>query len=200
PMGVAGFRRDGHAANAPVHQAALAGDRAKLQGRNRVLDASNEPLLAQPEKRQPRLVALPETNGEPVKALPPAPEIVPEVERRSVSRPHQPAGPRFFSVPRRLAALVGVVGLLGIAAGVAAAFFGSSTDLFGLIAIVGLVGVGQALSLEVEQTGSISVSAVGALAGAAIIGPRAAIALAITMSAIEWSTRRSVFHQLFFNV
>jgi putative nucleotidyltransferase with HDIG domain len=93
-----------------------------------------------------------------------------------------------------------VIGLVGTAAGVLAVIFGTSTDLVGLVAIVGLVGVGQALSLEVEQTGTISVSAVGALAGAAIIGPRAAIPLAITMSAIEWSTRRSVFHQLFFNV
>src|SRR5439155_17257247 len=42
--------------------------------------------------------------------------------------------------------------------------------------------------------------AVGALAAAAIIGPRAALAVAITMAAIEWSTRRSVFHQLLFNI
>jgi putative nucleotidyltransferase with HDIG domain len=32
------------------------------------------------------------------------------------------------------------------------------------------------------------------------VGPRAAIALAITMSAVEWSARRAVFHQLLFNV
>ena len=51
-----------------------------------------------------------------------------------------------------------------------------------------------------EETGSISVSAVGALAAAAIIGPRAALVLAITMSAVEWSARRAVFHQLLFNV
>jgi diguanylate cyclase (GGDEF)-like protein/putative nucleotidyltransferase with HDIG domain len=199
-MGVAGFPRDGADANELVHQADLAVYRAKLQGRNRVLDASNEPLLAQPDNRGPRLVALPETSNEPVKQLPPAPEVVPEVERRHVSRPHAPTGPRFFSVPKRLAMLVGLVGVIGTTAGVLAAVFGGSTDLVGLIAIIALVGVGQALSLEVEQTGTISVSAVGALAGAAIIGPRAALALAITMSAIEWSTRRSVFHQLVFNV
>jgi putative nucleotidyltransferase with HDIG domain len=56
------------------------------------------------------------------------------------------------------------------------------------------------LSLEVEETGTISVSAVGALVAAAIIGPRAALPLALTMSAVEWSARRAVFHQLLFNV
>jgi diguanylate cyclase (GGDEF)-like protein/putative nucleotidyltransferase with HDIG domain len=199
-MGVAGFPRDGADANEIVHQADLAVYRAKLQGRNRVLDASNEPLLAQPDHRAPRLVALPDAQ-EPVQALQPAPEVVPEVDRRKQdSRPHTPAGPRFFSVPRRLAIVVGVIAVLGTTAGILGAIFGTSTDIIGLIAIIAVVGIGQALSLEVEQTGTISVSAVGALAGAAIIGPRAAIALAITMSAIEWSTRRSVLHQLVFNV
>ena len=129
-----------------------------------------------------------------------AAEIIPEVERRQTARPHQPPVPRFFEVPRRLALLVGLVGFLGIAAGIAGAIFGSSTDVIGLVTIVGLVGLGQVLSLEVEETGSISVSAVGALAAAAIIGPRAALVLAITMSAVEWSARRAVFHQLLFNV
>jgi diguanylate cyclase (GGDEF)-like protein len=47
-MGVAGFPRDGNDMNELVHQADLAVYRAKLQGRNRVLDASDEPWLAQP--------------------------------------------------------------------------------------------------------------------------------------------------------
>ena len=59
-LGVAGFPRDGADANELIHQADLAVYRAKLQGRNRVLDATNEPLLAQPSKRSPRLVAIPE--------------------------------------------------------------------------------------------------------------------------------------------
>jgi len=63
-----------------------------------------------------------------------------------------------------------------------------------------LVAVGQVLSLEVERTGTISVSAVGALTGAAVIGPRAALALAVTMSVIEWSARRSLIHQVLFNI
>src|SRR3954454_14979093 len=199
-MGVAGFPRDGHDMNELVHQADLAVYRAKLQGRNRVLDASDEPLLAQPEKRGPRLVSLPVQSSDPVRPLPPAPEIIPDVERRAASRPHNPPAPRFFAVPRRLALLVGLVGALGTIAGLLAALFGSSTDVIGLVTIIVLVGLGQVLSLEVEETGSISVSAVGALAAAAIVGPRAALALALTMSAVEWSARRAVFHQLLFNV
>ncbi len=199
-MGVASFPRDGDDMNELVHQADLAVYRAKLQGRNRVLDASDEPLLAQPEKRGPRLVSLPVQESEPVRPLPAATEVIPEVERRQAVRPHNVPAPRFFSVPKRLALLVGLVGLLGTAAGLLAAVFGSSQDVVGLVTIVVLVGLGQVLSLEVEETGSISVSAVGALAAAAIVGPRAAIALALTMSAVEWSARRAVFHQLLFNV
>jgi diguanylate cyclase (GGDEF)-like protein/putative nucleotidyltransferase with HDIG domain len=199
-MGVASFPRNGSDMNELVHQADLAVYRAKLQGRNRVLDASDEPLLAQPDKRTPRLVSLPPQIQEPVRAIPPAPEVHPEVERRQSARPHTPPAPRFFSVPRRLALLVGLVGALGTAAGILGAVLGHSTDIVGLITIMGLVGIGQALSLEVEETGSISVSAVGALTAAAIIGPRAALPLALTMSAVEWSARRAVFHQLLFNV
>src|SRR4051812_18750618 len=199
-MGVAGFPRDGGDMNELVHQADLAVYRAKLQGRNRVLDASDEPLLAQPEKRGPRLASLPVLESEPVRPLPPATELIPEVERRQAARPHNVPAPRFFSVPKRLALLVGLVGMLGTTAGLLAALLGHSHDIVGLVTIIVLVGLGQVLSLEVEETGSISVSAVGALAAAAIIGPRAAIALAITMSAVEWSARRAVFHQLLFNV
>jgi len=199
-IGVAAFPRDGVDANEIVHQADLAVYRAKLQGRNRVLDASNEPLLAQPEQRVPRLATLPESDLEPVHPLPPAPEVKPESERRMPPKPHAPAGPHLFLVPRRLALLVGSVGAIGATMGVLGLLLGTSTDFAGLIAIVGLVGVGQALSLVVEETGTISVSAVGALAGAATIGPRAALPLAVTMAAVEWSARRSLVHQLLFNV
>src|SRR4051794_23414373 len=59
-MGIAAYPRDGHDANELVHQADLAVYRAKLQGRNRVLDASDEAILAQPEAKAPRLIALPQ--------------------------------------------------------------------------------------------------------------------------------------------
>ncbi len=198
-MGIASFPRNGNDMNELVHKADLAVYRAKLQGRNRVLDASNEPLLTQAEKRTTRHASLPLPRQEPVQPLQPAPEMVPEVERRQGSRPHMAPAPRFFSVPRRLKLTVGLVGLLGTTAGILSSVFGHSTDLAGLGTIIVLVGLGQVLSLEME-TGSISVSAVGALAAAAIIGPRAALPLALTMSAVEWSARRAVFHQLLFNV
>ena len=49
-IGVAAFPRDGVDANELIHQADLAVYRAKLQGRNRVLDASDEPLLARADR------------------------------------------------------------------------------------------------------------------------------------------------------
>lgn len=206
-MGVASYPRDGTDANELVHQADLAVYRAKLQGRNRVLDASEEAILAHPDQHAPRLVSLPETEPAPaVRTLTTqTPGIttenaLPEVERRQTVRPHTPPEPRFFAVPRRLAALVGLVGVFGTAAGVAGTFLGHSTDYVGLVVILALVGAGEFLSLEVEETGSISVSAVGALAAAAIIGPRAALPLAITMSAVAWSARRASFHHNLFNV
>jgi diguanylate cyclase (GGDEF)-like protein/putative nucleotidyltransferase with HDIG domain len=195
-IGVAGFPRDGADANELIHQADLAVYRAKLQGRNRVLDASSEPLLL-PEKRQGRLVAVPE-DGEHVVPLPPAVDAGPARERRH-PRPHAMHGPRFLSLSRRLAAFVGVVGAIGVTAGILGAILGNSTDWIGLVALIALVGAGQALAIEVDD-GSISVSAVGAIAGAALFGPRAALALAITTAAVEWSARRSPFHYVLFNV
>jgi diguanylate cyclase (GGDEF)-like protein/putative nucleotidyltransferase with HDIG domain len=198
-MGIASYPRDGADANELVHQADLAVYRAKLQGRNRVLDASDDAILAQPSKSPPLLVSLPAPQDEPIRVNQLA-EAAPVVDRRQLSRPHTPPAPRFFSVPRRLALLVGFVGALGTAAGIVGAIFGHSTDYVGLAVILALVGLGEALSLEVEETGSISVSAVGALTAAAIIGPRAALPLAVTMSAVAWSARRASFHHNLFNV
>jgi diguanylate cyclase (GGDEF)-like protein/putative nucleotidyltransferase with HDIG domain len=195
-IGVAGYPRDGSDANELIHQADLAVYRAKLQGRNRVLDASSEPLLM-PEQRQGRLVAVPE-EGDHVVPLPPAVETAPPHERRH-PRPHAMHGPRFLSLSRRLAAFVGVVGVVGVVAGLVGWYFGTTTDWIGLLAIVALVGAGQALALEVDD-GSISVSAVGALAGAALFGPRAALPLAITTAAVEWSARRGPLHYVLFNI
>ena len=195
-IGVAAFPRDGGDSNELIHQADLAVYRAKLQGRNRVLDASSEPLLM-PEKRSTPLVAVPD-DGDHVMPLPTAVEAHHDADRRH-PRPHAVHGPRFLSLSKSLAAVVGLVSFVGIAAGVLGAIYGSNTDLMGLIAIVALVGVGQALALE-GDFGSISVSAVGALAGAAVFGPRAALALALTTATVEWSARRASLHHVLFNV
>jgi diguanylate cyclase (GGDEF)-like protein/putative nucleotidyltransferase with HDIG domain len=195
-IGVASFPRDASDANELIHQADLAVYRAKLQGRNRVLDATSEPLVM-PQVRAKPLVAVPE-DGEHVVPLPSAIDASPSPDRRH-PRPHAMHGPTFFSLSKRLAAVVGLVGLIGTAAGVVGLIVGTSHDVGGMIAIIALVGVGQALALELDL-GSISVSAVGALAGAALFGPRAALALAVTTAAVEWSARRQSLHHVLFNI
>jgi diguanylate cyclase (GGDEF)-like protein/putative nucleotidyltransferase with HDIG domain len=200
-IGVAGFPKDGMDANELIHQADLAVYRAKLQGRNRVLGASSEPLLM-PVERQTRLVAVPE-EGDHHAPLPPAQPIPVTEERRSDPhpRPHAVHGPIFLALSVRLGLVVAVVSALGIGAGVAGLVMTWTTkDILGLLSIIALVGVGQALALEVDEAGSISVSAVGCLAGAALFGPRAALALAIATTAVEWSARRSEIHRVLFNL
>ena len=68
-----------------------------------------------------------------------------------------------------------------------------------MLAIVALVGVGQALALELDD-GAISVSAVGALAGAAMFGSRVALAIAVTTAVVDWSARRPAIHNVLFNI
>ena len=74
--------------------------------------------------------------------------------------------------------------------------FGTSHGLIGLLAIVGARRRGPGARARPRSDGSISVSAVGAFAGAALVRPAAALALAITIAAVEWSARRSPLHQL----
>jgi diguanylate cyclase (GGDEF)-like protein/putative nucleotidyltransferase with HDIG domain len=198
-IGVASFPRDGSDPNELIHQADLAVYRAKLQGRNRVLDANSSEPLAMPPARRARLTAVTE-DGDHVVPLPPVEEMAPGQERRQAPhRPHAVQGPRFFSLSKSLATLVGVVSFVGISAGILGALFGTATDVFGLVALVILVGLGQAVALEVDD-GSISVSAVGALAGAALFGPRAALALAITTCVVDWSAKRYPLHRTLFNI
>ena len=197
-LGVAAFPKDGVDANELIHQADLAVYRAKLQGRNRVLGASTEPLLLAAE-RGAKLRAVRE-DGEHVAPLPAAEQFEPAQERRH-PRPHALNGPTFFSLSRRLGVVVGVVSVVGFAAGIAGLLFGHSTDIYGLLAVIALVGGGQALSFELaEVEGTISVSAVGSLAGAALFDYRAALPLAVTICVVEWSARRQSLHQVMYNV
>ena len=111
-IGVAAYPRDAADANELIHQADLAVYRAKLQGRNRVLDASSEPLVV-PETRSAPLVAVPDDGDHQVRLPGPAQiETHPAHERRH-PRPHAVHGPTFFSLSKRLAAVVGLVGLIG---------------------------------------------------------------------------------------
>ena len=194
-IGVAGFPKDAQDPNALIHQADLAVYRAKLQGRNRVLGASSEPLLM-PADRTQRLVAVPE-EGDHREPLQRVPEALPEQERRHTA--HTTSGPRFLQLSARLGVLVGLVTFMGVTAGIVGAVFGSSTDMLGLLAVIALVGIGEALAIEFDD-GSISVSAVGALGGAALFGPRAALALAFTTAIVQWSAKRGQIHHVLFNV
>src|SRR5688572_18339725 len=116
-IGVAGYPKDAQDPNALIHQADLAVYRAKLQGRNRVLGASSEPLLM-PADRSARLVAVPEESDhrEPLARVPEAP---PEQERRHTA--HTTTGPRFVQLSTRLGLLVGLVTFFGVSAGVVGA-------------------------------------------------------------------------------
>jgi putative nucleotidyltransferase with HDIG domain len=200
-IGVAGFPKDGTDANELIHQADLAVYRAKLQGRNRVLGASSEPLLV-PTDRTARLIAVPE-DGDHHAA--PSGGGAPAEERRADvrhPRPHAVHGPRFLSLDRRLSLVVGLVSTLGVAAGLAGlALSWTSKDLLGLLAILLLVGVGQALALEADEGAAVlSVSAVGCLAASSLFGFRAALPLAITSVAVDWSARRHPLHNVLFNI
>ena len=137
-------------ANELIHQADLAVYRAKLQGRNRVLGASAEPLLM-PAERQSRLVAVPE-DGEHREPLPAAPRRGPPASGAIRARTRS-TGRGSSRSPTRLSILVGTVSVGGVVGGSLGAFFGTSTDWIGLLAVVALVGVGQALALEVDGPG-----------------------------------------------
>jgi len=116
--------------NELIHQADLAVYRAKLQGRNRVLHASTEPLLI-PAERTARLAAVP---ADPEFAAPAARAVAvtPDAERRRTdSRRHMPVGPRFLSLSRSLIALVALVATAGIAIGVGALLTGGTHDMVG---------------------------------------------------------------------
>jgi diguanylate cyclase (GGDEF)-like protein/putative nucleotidyltransferase with HDIG domain len=200
-LGVAGYPKHGADANELIHQADLAVYRAKLQGRNRALSASSEPLLV-PAERDTRLATVPE-DGDFIAPAPRAIPQEPELDRRDAqSRPHAPAGPRFVTLSPLLASFVVIVGAGGIAAGALELVLGSpDRHIIGLLAVVALVAGGQALALEFEGgSGSISVSAVGALAGAAIFGPHAALPIAVAIAAVAWSWGRSPIYYLLFNV
>jgi diguanylate cyclase (GGDEF)-like protein/putative nucleotidyltransferase with HDIG domain len=194
-IGVSAYPKDAQDPNALIHQADLAVYRAKLQGRNRVLGASSEPLHV-PTERIEKLVAVPEEA--PARAPAPAASVesMPEPENRHTR--HTTTGPRFLQLSRRLALVVGLVSTIGVGAGILGLIFGTSTDIVGMLAIVALVGVGQALALELDD-GAISVSAVGALAGAAMFGSRVALAIAVTTALVDWSARRPAIHNVLFN-
>ena len=191
-IGVATFPEDAEDANTMIHRADVAVYRAKLQGRNRVVGVSSQPLHA-PMGRLEKLSALPPEGAARTR---PAEAAVHAAEQEEGGE--RPASHGFLELPRRLAFVVALVGALGAGAGLLGLLFGGSTDIVGMLAVVALVGAGQALALELDD-GAISVSAIGALAGAAIFGPRIALALAVTTALVDWSARRPRPHNVVFS-
>jgi diguanylate cyclase (GGDEF)-like protein len=226
-IGISTFPLDADNAHNLLHRADLAAYRAKAEGRNRVVACSGEIVEAPTERHEadhahedmPTAPSSPVTPA-PVVATSP-PEAPPATAPSSVSRPQVPGGSRpvlasatpkpaaapapppaansLASPPavRRLAAFVFGLGLLVGAAGIVVQ---PSDDVLGLLLLAGLVAAGQALAVEFASQGSVSVSAVGSIAGAAIFGPRAALLLAAAVCAVDWSANRGPLHKVLFNV
>jgi diguanylate cyclase (GGDEF)-like protein len=197
-LGVSAFPQDGSDPSALVHQADLAVYRAKLQGRNRVVAANGEVVpqeIVLPPERRSRLASVPE---ELVAASPTLGVKVANELRHS--RRHLARGPRFLALSWGTTVLVTVVGLAGVAAALAGAVLDFPPDVSGLLAIAALVGLGQALAVEYEEgAGSVSVGAVGVLAGAAMFGFGGALVLAAVSVLVDWSARRAPLHRTLYN-
>ncbi|MFN2470073.1 MAG: diguanylate cyclase [Gaiellaceae bacterium] len=117
------------------------------------------------------------TGGEPVRRRPRSPAAearAPEAEGRS----------------RQVSPLVlWLAGSAGVAGGLAGVLFGAGGDLPGMLALVGIVALVQALAEDGAEEAA-SANAVGILAGAALFGPRVALAAALAACAVEWSRTR----------
>jgi len=185
-IGVASYPADATNGKELVYRADVAAYRAKAQGRNRVVVASDDVALDD-------LVTERAPSTSHAVAAPPV-RVAPRVAKTP------PPTPNYLSLSSRLRLLVGVVGVAGAVAGAAALVAGGSEDLAGLIALIVLVAVGQALAVEVLDHGSISLSAVGSLAGAAMFGPRVALPIALAVCIVDWSARRGKLYRTAFNV
>jgi diguanylate cyclase (GGDEF)-like protein len=178
-IGVAAFPGDGTTTTELVHAADLGAYRAKLQGRNRVIPASKEPIFA-PVGRIAAASALHDAS--------PRRRYVPTAELRKTP-----------SIPKRLRPAVALIAGLGVAAGAFGAVFGTSHDAFGLFALAAFVAVTHLIALQLDH-GSISMSAIGVLAGAALFGPRAALPLAVAAAAVDWGVRRLPMREIVLDV
>jgi hypothetical protein len=101
--------------------------------------------------------------------------------------------------PQRLRPIVAIIAGFGVAAGAFGAVFGTSHDAFGLIVLAAFVAVTHLIALHLDH-GSISLSAIGVLAGAALFGPRAALPLAVAAAAVDWGVRRLPVREIVLDV
>jgi diguanylate cyclase (GGDEF)-like protein/putative nucleotidyltransferase with HDIG domain len=180
-VGVATFPGDGITTIELVHAADLAAYRAKLQGRNRVVGASKDAVFV-PVGRISADAELPQDGPSPRRQYVAADEL-------------RKAPP----VAKRLRPAVALIAGLGVAAGAFGAVFGTSHDTLGLFALAAFVAVTHLIALQLDH-GSISVSAVGVLAGAALFGPRAALPMAVAAAAVDWGVRRLDMREIVLDV
>lgn len=186
-IGVATFPVHATSSADLIYRADVAAYRAKAQGRNRVVVASGSATLDQ--------LAVEGTR----QASPPAAAALPEYTVPPVTDAPPPA-PNYLSLSTRLRFLVGAVAGLGAAVGLFFTVSGGSDDLLALAVVLALVAIGQALAVEMLDEGTISLTAVGSLAGAAMFGPRVALPIALAVCFVEWSARRGKLHTTAFNV
>jgi diguanylate cyclase (GGDEF)-like protein/putative nucleotidyltransferase with HDIG domain len=179
-LGVAAFPDDGTDATALVNAADLAAYRGKLHGRNRVVGASKAPEL------------FPVGRIAAAEALRKEQPAARRQQARDVQR-------RVFRAPQRLRPVVVVLAGIGIAGGALGAVFGTNHNILGLLAVAGFVAVTHLFALRLDH-GSISVSAVGVLAGAALFGPTAALPLAVAVAAVDLLIRRVPWSEIFLDV
>jgi diguanylate cyclase (GGDEF)-like protein len=178
-IGVAAFPQDGTATTELVHAADLGAYRAKLKGRNRVIAASKEPVFA-PVGRISADAELADAS--------PRRRYVPTAELRKTP-----------TMPKQLRPAVALIAGFGVAAGAFGAVFGTSHDAFGLVALAAFVAVTHLIALQLDH-GSISMSAIGVLAGAALFGPRAALPLSVAAAAVDWGVRRLPMREIVLDV
>lgn len=186
-IGVASFPADASSQQELINRADVAAYRAKAQGRNRVVISSDAAALEEltPDKVSP---------APPVELASMAERAVPKARRVP------PPAPNYLALSARLRGLVSVVTAGGVALGLYATIAGGTSELVDIAVLIGLVAVGQALALEVLDHGTISLSAVGSLAGAAMFGPRVALPIAVAVCVVDWSARRGRIYRLTFNI
>jgi len=188
-IGVASFPSDASEPEELIYRADVAAYRAKAQGRNRVVVWNQYAAVEELVSEDP--------------APPFRPEATPSRKRpRRVSQVPKapPPAPNYLSLSARLRLLVAAVTVVGFAAGVVCLVAGGTGQLLDVVILIGLVAIGQALALEVLDHGTISLTAVGSLAGAAMFGPRVALPIALAVCAVDWSARRGKLHRSAFNI
>jgi len=195
-IGVAISPRDGSDANTLIHRADLAVFRAKIQGRNRVVDGGAEPLadlLPNTERWMPKPTEQTLDAGASA-ALHPA-------TLSGSTGPSFPAEPVDDPPPavRDVEKWASLAGIMLTALGVAVTFVQQPADIVALLTLAALVAGGQALAFQAEA-GAVSVGAVGALAGAALIGSGAAVVLAFAAVLADVVIRRPPVYTSIYNL